>query len=71
MRITPEQYANDLLITMNKDEAIAFVEGVVTLYDKTRILHTVFDGENLKQVTADDYFKEVVKCIGIKTKTDI
>ena len=71
MRITPEQYANDLLITMSKEEAIDFVDGVVTLYDKTRILHSVFDGEHLKQVTAEEYFKEVIQCIGIKTKTDI
>jgi hypothetical protein len=69
--ITPAQYANDLLISMTKDESIKFVHEVMTLYEKTHILHSHFDGHTLNQITAEEYFNEVIKCIGIKTRTDI
>ena len=69
--ITPEQYANDLLISMTKDESITFVNEVRTFYEKTHILHSHFDGFTLRQVTADEYFNDVIKCIGQKTMTTI
>jgi hypothetical protein len=69
--ITPSQYANDLLISMTKYESINFVYEVMTLYDKTHILHSHFDGDNLNEMTAEEYFNEVIKCIGENTKTDI
>lgn len=69
--ITPSQYADDLLQSLTKDESIQFVHEVMTLYEKTHILHSHFDGHTLNQITAEYYFNEVIKCIGQKTKTDI